>query len=252
MTDLRTVRSLAPTPAHLDGAWSETTLASIIASPPEADARPVRPARRHGRRLLAGLVGAAVVTGGAAAGVAALDGVPDVVPSTIRDFIDRPDVESGLGQLDDPRLVASFPTAHAVMAVWVGTTSTGKVCYAMTDPLGTYDGDGPPTREQLEYGCGGMIVARDGHTITEMRTVRDLGGFMRDGSDPMVYGVGPAGAVRVHVVGRNVDVTLPLRAESHGFGTTLPGSRHTPYLDLTFIAEDGTVVDRERWVAPIG
>ena len=68
--------------------------------------------------------GAAVASGGAV----------DVVRDAILDFSNQPNTSgNGLGELEDPELVAQFQSSDGVFAFWVATSSTGKVCYAMSD-----------------------------------------------------------------------------------------------------------------------
>ncbi len=80
-----------------------------------------------------------------------------------------------------------------------------------------------------------------------------LGGFFKDDAGPLLYGVSPyPDAVAVHVRGDGVDRTLPLQADSHGYGAALPEATDADAVTLTFLDEAGAELGSTRWVAPVG
>ncbi|WP_436699619.1 hypothetical protein [Nocardioides sp. BYT-33-1] len=248
MTD--PLSALAPTPLPLDPEWSEVTLARILAEDRTAVAHAARVRRRRARRRTAIGLGLAFSTIGAATAVA-IGGPTEVVSSAIEDFARQPNTTgNGLGELHEPALVARFDTGHGVFAFWVATSSTGKVCFAMSD--GAWDGTGTPTRKELEYGCGGVIWAGDDVPPQELTSPAQLGGFFKD-SEPLVYGISPyPGTVRVRVQGVGVDRTLPVRADSLGYGSALPEASGAAEVTLTFLDAAGRVLGTEVRVAPVG
>lgn len=56
----------------------------------------------------------------------------------------------------------------------------------------------------------------------------------------------------MHVRGDGVDRTLPLRADSHGYGAALPEAADADAVTLTFLDDAGTELGSTRWVAPAG
>jgi hypothetical protein len=242
-----TLTALAPTPEPFDPAWSHETLTSIL-----ADARPqaARP-RRSGRRLAA-LVAAGVVVVSAGTAVA-VGGPVDAVRGAIEDFSKQPNTTgNGLGVLHDPELVAQFETPNGLFSFWVATSSTGKICYASSD--GEWNGQGVPRKDQIEYGCGGEVYTGPGQSDSAPLTVPEqLGGFFKDTDGPIVYGISPYDdAVRVRVRGQGIDRTLPLRADSHGYGAAVPEAADAPQVTFTFLDVAGHVLGTRSFVAPIG
>jgi hypothetical protein len=247
MTKLSTITALAPSPEPLDRAWSEATLAGILST-----TRAAAPRRRKApRRLLAGVAVAALSLGTATA--VAVGGPTDVVKQLLTDFGEQPNTSGNdIGELHDPALVAQFRTETGVLAVWIATSSSGAVCYAMSN--GQWDGQGTPRPDQVgDYGCGGMIWAGPGRPLEEMTRPDQLGGFFKDFDGPLIYGVSPyADAVSVRIQGAGVDRTLPVRADSHGYGAALPEAADIPAVTLTFLGVDGRVLGSKRLVAPVG
>ncbi|MFL6156041.1 MAG: hypothetical protein ACJ72D_08125 [Marmoricola sp.] len=244
-TPSSTLTALAPAPEPFDPAWSSATLTSIL-----ADTTPAARVRRPRRLAALVVTGAVVVTAGTAA---AVGGPGDVVRNAIEDFSRQPNTTAnGLGRLDDPELVAKFDTPKGVFALWIATSSTGKICYAMSDA--TWDGRGTPTKAELSYGCGGEVVSNtDGTTPTELTDVTQLGGFFKDDEGPLLYGVAPyAAATQVRVAGADFTRTLPVRADSHGYGDALPEAAHDAGLQLTFLDAAGAVLGTAKVVAPVG
>jgi hypothetical protein len=249
------ISALAPAPLPLDPAWSEATLARILAGEGAAEdraaaARAERVRRRRARRrVVVGLVAGFTTVGTATA--VGLGDPTEVVARVIKDFAQQPNTTgNGLGVLDEPALVAQFDTGHGVFAFWVATSSSGKVCYAMSD--GIWDGTGTPTKKELEYGCGGTIWAGDDVPPQELTSPDQLGGFFKD-SEPLVYGVSPYPATTaVRVQGTGVDRTLPVRADSLGYGTALPEAAQAAEVTLTFLDVDGRALGSKVSVAPIG
>ena len=246
MTQPNTITALAPEPEPLDPAWSEATVAGIL-----ADARPTTTRRRKApRRLLVGIAAAALSLGTATA--VATGGATDVVKNVLTDFQQQPNTSGNdIGVLHDPELVAQFPIERGIFAVWIATSSEGAVCYAMSD--GQWDGEGIPTREELgDYGCGGTIWTGPDTPPGELTRPEQLGGFFKD-DEPLLYGVSPyPDAVSVRVQADGVDRTLPVRSDSHGYGAALPEAGGVPAVRLTFLDSDGAVLGTKRWVAPVG
>jgi hypothetical protein len=183
----------------------------------------------------------------------AVGGPTDVVKRAILDFGKDPNSTAhGIGPLPDPELVAQFTAENGVFAVWVATSSSGVVCYAMSD--GEWDGEGSPTKDQLSsYGCGGEIYVGPGRPPEELTRADQLGGFFKDDDGPLVYGVSPyLDAVSVSVQGTGVDRTLPVDPESHGYGAALPEAEHAATVTLTFTDAEGRVLGAKRSTAPIG
>lgn len=246
-TDL--VAALAPAPPPLDPAWSEATLARILRED-RATAQADQVRRRRARRRTAIGLGLAFSTVGTATAVA-LGDPTEVVSRVIEDFARQPNTTgNGLGELDDPELVAQFDTAHGVFAFWAATSSTGKVCYAMSD--GQWDGTGTPTEDELEYGCGGQIWVGPDMPSQELTSPEQLGGYFTD-SEPLLYGVSPwPAATHVRVRAAGVDRVLPVRADSHGYGVALPEAVGVPQVTLTFLDGQGRVLGSQVRVAPVG
>lgn len=239
------ITALAPAPEPFDPEWSQATLASIRSAEQEPAPKP----RRGRRRVLVGLAAGFLAVGTATA--VAVDGPGEVVRQVLLDFSEQPNTTgNGLGELDDPELVAQFEIEDGLFAFWIATSSTGKVCYADAD--GTWDGEGNPTKEQLSYGCGGTIWVGPGDQTAELTRPDQIGGFFKD-TEPLVYGISPyAGTVKVRVRGVGVDRTLPVRADSLGYGTALPEASRAPSVLLTFLDADGHSLGSKRSVAPIG
>jgi hypothetical protein len=250
MTTHDAITALAPTPEPLDPEWSATTLAGILADGPDP-ARAAAPWWWRTRRRAVALVAAGVVTLSAGAAVA-VGGPVEVVRDAILDFSNQPNTTgNGLGKLDDPELVAQFDIPQGVFAIWIATSSSGKVCYASSD--GVWDGVGVPTKTELEYGCGGEVLTPDAQSSEPLTRPDQLGGFFKDTDGPIVYGVSPyPDAVRVRVRGAGVDRTLPLRADSHGYGAAIPEASDADAVTLTFLDGTGRELGTRRWVAPIG
>ncbi|WP_408899442.1 hypothetical protein ACJ5H2_10160 [Nocardioides sp. R1-1] len=242
------IAALSPAPPPLDPDWAEVTLARILREDRVAQAQQRR--RRRARRRAALGLGAALSVVGTTTAVA-LGGPAEVVSSVIEDFARQPNTTgNGLGELDEPALVTQFDTDRGVFAFWVATSSTGKVCYAMSD--GTWDGTGTPTKKELEYGCGGVVWAGDDVPPQEVTSPLQLGGYFTD-SEPLVYGISPwptASQVRVQAAG--VDRTLEVRADSHGYGAALPEAAGVPQVTLTFLDAEGQVLGSQVKVAPVG
>ena len=245
-TSHSTLTALAPEPEPLDPAWSESTLAGILSTP----RRPARP-RRAPRRLVVGVAATALSLGTATA--VAGGGPTDVVRDVLTQFGEQPNTTgNGMGELTDPVLVAQFDTVNGVFAIWMATSASGMVCTASSD--GTWDGVGTPTKDDIgDYGCGGMIWAGPGKPPEELTRPDQLGGFFKDTPEPMVYGVSPfPGTVSVRVQGPGVDRTLPVRADSLGFGAALPEATDAAAVTLTFTDAAGNVLGTKRSVAPVG
>jgi len=69
----------------------------------------------------------------------------------------------------------------------------------------------------------------------------------------MVYGVSAyPDAVEVRVQGEGVDRTLPIRADSHGYGAALPEAAQARAVTLTFVDAAGQALGTRRVVAPVG
>lgn len=246
MTHDTLITALAPIPESFDPEWSARTLAEI-----RSVDRPA-PRRSRGRRPLVVGVAAGLLTLGTATAVA-VGGPEETISGLLSQFVEQPNTTgNGLGQLNDPQLVAQFRTENGLFTVWVATpTSEDGVCFAYAD--GTWDGTGSPTKDQLDYGCGGQIWVGPDLPPTELTRPDQFGGFFKDDGGPLVYGVSPyADAVTVHVQGNGVDRTLPVRAGSHGYGDALPEAGQAPAVTLTFLDADGHQLGSKRVVAPIG
>jgi hypothetical protein len=246
MTDDTLITALAPAPEAFEPEWSQQALAAIRTD----DRAPAR-RRRRGRRLA--LVGATagVLTLGTATAVA-VGGPEEVVHRLLTQFEEQPNTTgNGLGPLEDPELVALFPTKNGIFAVWVATPTTKDgVCVAYSD--GQWDGTGTPRKDELEYGCGGEVLGPD-LTPEELTRPDQVGGFFKDDLGPILYGVSPyAEATTVHVQGTGVDRTLPVRADSHGYGSAIPEADEAAAVTLTFLAADGRELGTKRIVAPVG
>lgn len=250
-TDSVTARitALSPTPLPLDPDWSEATLARILADD-RAAARTAAVRRRRARRRTAIGLGLALSAVGTTTAVA-LGGPIEVVSGAIKDFARQPNTTgNGLGELHEPELVAQFDTDHGVFAFWVASSSSGKVCYAMSD--GVWDGSGTPTKKELEYGCGGVLWVGDDVPPQELTSPEQLGGYFTD-SEPLVYGISPwPDATRVRVQAPGVDRTLPVRSDSHGYGAALPEAVGVPQVTLTFLDAGGQVLGTKVSLAPVG
>ena len=248
MTD-DTITALKPTPEPFEPTWSRTALAEILAETQGSDAVSA-PWWRSSRRRTITLVatGALALTTGAAV---AVGGPTQVVKDAIESFSHQPSTTgNGLGVLEDPALVAQFRTERGIFAAWIATSSSGKVCFASSD--GAWDGEGSPTRSELEYGCGGTIVTNDG-TLESLTRPEQLGGFFKDDAGPLLYGVSPyPDAVTAHVQGKGVDRTLPVRSDSHGYGAALPEASGADAVTVTFLDGAGRELGSTRWVAPVG
>lgn len=247
MTQDTLITALAPTPEPFDPEWSRETLAEIRSAE-----RPVPLRRRRVRRPVVIGAAAAVLTLSTATAVA-VGGPEQAISGLLDQFIEQPNTTgNGLGKLNDPQLVAQFRTENGLFTVWVATpTSADGVCYAYAD--GTWDGVGSPTKDELDYGCGGQIWVGPDAPPAELTRPDQFGGFFKDNEGPLLYGVSPyADAVAVHVQGTGVDRTLPVRADSHGYGDALPEARQAPAVTLTFLAADGHELGTKRVVAPIG
>ncbi len=244
------IAALKPTPETFDPTWSSLTLTGILADAPVPEAVSA-PSWRSGRRRTLTLVatGVLALTTGAAV---AVGGPTQVVKDAIVSFSNQPNTTgNGLGVLEDPALVARFRTERGIFAFWIATSSSGKVCYAKSD--GSWDGEGVPARGQLEYGCGGDHLSHDGERVEPLTRPDQLGGFFKDDSGPLLYGVSPyPDAVTVHVQGEGVDRTLTLREDSHGYGAALPEASGADALTLTFLDDAGVALGSTRWVAPVG
>ena len=247
------IAKLAPTPESFEPRWSRETLAAILAEGP-SPARRNHSRWRATRRRTAALITAGVAALGAGTAVAG-SGPLEVVKDALLDFTQQPNTSAnGLGRLHDPELVAKFRVKNGIFAFWVATSSNGQVCYADAD--GTWDGEGLPTKSQLDYGCGGVLVdSADPHQTRDLTRPEQLGGFFKDSDGPLVYGISPyPGAVSVRVQGPGVDRTLPIRADSHGFGSAIPEASRAVAITLTFLDHAGRALGPRptRWVAPVG
>jgi hypothetical protein len=247
MTEHSTITALAPDAEPLDRAWSEATLAGILST----TGGPAPRWRRAPRRLAVGL--AAGFLSVTTATAVAVGGPTDVVKQVLTEFGKQPNTSGNdIGVLHDPELVAQFQIERGTFAVWIASSSSGAVCYAMSD--GQWNGEGSPTTEELgDYGCGGTIWVGPGRPLEELTRPDQLGGFFKDSDGPLVYGVSAyADAVTVRIQGPGVDRTLPVRPDSHGYGAALPEAARIPAVTLTFLAADGHVLGSKESVAPIG
>ncbi len=251
MTQHDTITAIAPAPEPFEPQWSDTTLVRILAHEPGRTRSPAAPWWRRGRGRVTAAVAAGLVTVTAGTAVA-VGGPVEAVRDAILDFSTQPNTTgNGLGRLDDPELVAQFAIPDGIFAIWVATSSSGTVCYASSD--GVWDGRGTPTRSELEYGCGGEVLTPDARSTEPLTRPEQLGGFFKDTDGPIVYGVSPyRQAVRVRVQGTGVDRTLPLRADSHGYGAAIPEASDAAAVTLTFLDADGRELGTRRQVAPVG
>jgi hypothetical protein len=244
MTKEALITALAPAPEPFDPDWSRAMLSRIASVEPAVAPRP-----RRGRRLALVGLAAGTLSLGTVAAVAA-GGPEEVVKQVLTRFGEQPNTTgNGIGELDDPLLVAQFDTEHGVFAFWVATSSEDGVCFAVSD--GQWNGEGSPTEDQLtSYGCGGDIYVGPGRPPEELTRPDQLGGFFKD-EEPLVYGVSPyPDAVSVRVRGLGVDRTLPVRPDSHGYGAALPEAAAARALTLTFLDGNGRVLGSERSIAP--
>lgn len=246
MTQQRTydqIVALAPSREPLDPEWSAATLHRITATPQQSQWRPRA-------RLIAGGLAAGVIAATAGTAVAGI-GPAGVVKDVLIDFSRQPDTSgNGLGELHNPKLVTRFSTSRGVFAVWVATSSTGKVCDAA---VSGWDGIGVPRRSELEYGCNPMILdPNDPNRAIELTRPDQLGGFLQDDDGtPIVYGVSPyRQAVQVRVQGAGVDRKLPVRTDSHGYGAAFPDVARPVDISLTFMDAGGRVLGTKRIVVP--
>ena len=246
MTQQRTydqIVALAPPREPFDQDWSTATLRRIAATPQQSR-------WRSRARLIAGGLAAGVMAATAGTAVAGV-GPAGVVKDVLIDFSRQPDTSgSDIGKLHDPELVARFSTSRGVFAVWVATSSTGKVCDAT---VSGWDGVKTPRRSELEYGCNPMILdPSDPNRVIELTRPDQLGGFLRDDDGlPIVYGVSPyAQAVQVRVQGAGVDRKLPVRVDSQGYGAAFPEVARPVDISLTFMDAAGRVLGTKRIVVP--
>ncbi len=243
MTKDSILTALAPPREPFDPEWSQATLASILS----ADRASRR--RRGRRRVLVGLAAGFLTVTTATA--VAVGGPGEVVKQVLTDFKEQPNTSgNGLGELHDPLLVAQFETKRGLFSLWMTTSTSGGVCYALSD--GQWNGEGTPRKDQLEYGCGGQIYVGPGQPLQELTRPDQFGGFFKDDDGPIVYGVSPyPDAVSVRVQGEGVDRTLPVRADSHGYGAAVPEAAQTRALSLTFVDANGVVLGSKESVAPV-
>lgn len=241
------ISALAPVPEGLDEAWAEATLARILADAPQ-------PRRRHRRRLaLVAVAGVLTISSGTAVAAANMGSI-----GTVRDvllkFGQQPNTTgNNIGTLGTPQLVTQFRRGDGrLFAFWIATSSKGAICVAYSD--GSWDGDGVPTAKQLEYGCAGEVVdPTKVDTPIPLERPDQVGGFFKDDAEPILYGVSPyPDAVEVHVQGNGVDRTLPLRSDSHGFGSALPEATGADSLTLTFLDAAGQPLGSRTYIAPVG
>ena len=250
MTNYDTITALTPAHEPHGPEWSAATLAGILAEGPDST-RAAAPWWRRTRRRAVALLAAGMVTviGGTAV---AVGGPVEVVKDAILHFSNQPNTTgNGLGRLDDPELVAQFEIPRGIFAIWIATSSSGKVCYASSD--GIWDGEGAPTRSELEYGCGGEVLTPDAQSSEPLTRPDQLGGFFKDSDGPIIYGVSSyPDAVRVRVQGAGIDRTLPLRADSHGYGAAIPEASAAIAVTLTFLDDAGRELGSKRLIAPVG
>jgi hypothetical protein len=246
MTKDSIITALAPAQEPFDPDWSQATLSDILS----ADRREKSLRRKGRRRVLVGLAAGFLALSTATA--VAVGGPGDVVKRVLTDFGQQPSTTANdLGALHDPQLVAQFRTETGIFAFWVATSSSDDVCYAFSD--GQWNGEGSPTEDQLDYGCGGQVYAGPGRPPEELTRPDQLGGFFKDDAGPLVYGISPyPAAATVRVQGVGVDRTLAVRPDSHGYGAALPEAAQAAVVTLTFVDADGRVLGSERTVAPVG
>jgi hypothetical protein len=244
-TKVSIITALAPAPEPLDPEWSQATLAGIL-----SPMRTTTPRRSKGRRrALVGIAAAALSLGTATA--VAVGGPTDVVDHVLTQFGEQPNTSGNGLELHDPQLVAQFETERGIFALWIATGSPGEVCYALSD--GQWNGEGNPTKDQLEYGCGGQIWVGPGRPVEELTRPDQFGGFFKDDDGPMVYGVSPyPGTAEVRVQANGVDRTLPVRPDSLGYGSALPEAEQVPAVTLTFLDAAGRELGSKRSIAPVG
>lgn len=246
MTKNSTITALAPAPEPFDPLWSQATLADIVS----VDRTETSPPRKGRRRVVIGIAAGCLILSTATA--VAAGGPGEVVKAVITAFGQQPNTTANhLGVLHDPLLGAKFQTARGTFAFWVATSSSGTVCYAFSD--GQWNGKGNPTKDQLDYGCGGELYVGPGEPPQELKRPDQLGGFFKDTSGPVVYGISPyPDAVTVRVQGAGVDRELPVREDSHGYGAALPAAAQAPAVTVTFLDADGQTLGSKRLVAPVG
>jgi hypothetical protein len=243
------ITALAPVPEQLEQEWAQATLARILAD------RPAQQTRWRDRRALVAVAIAGALTVGTGTAVAAAGfGPVDAVKDALIAFGKEPNTTgNNIGTLHTPRLVAEFRRSNGeYFAFWIATSSSGAVCYAYSDV--SWNGDGIPSPNQLEYGCGGDVSdSADPDRVMPLERPEQLGGFFKDEAEPILYGVSPyPGAAAVHVHGLGVDATLPVREDSHGYGSTLPGATGADSLTLTFLDSAGLTLGTRTVVAPVG
>jgi hypothetical protein len=243
------ITALAPVPEQLDQEWAQATLARILADSPPQQAR-----WRDRRPLVALAVAGALTVGTGTAVAAAGFGPVDAVKDVLIAFGKEPNTTgNNIGTLHTPRLVAEFRRSNGEnFSFWIATSSSGAVCYAYSDA--SWDGKGIPSASQLEYGCGGDVSdSTDPDRAIPLERPDQLGGFFKDEAEPILYGVSPyADAVAVRVQGAGVEETLPVRADSHGYGSALPGATGADSLTLTFLDAAGQTLGTRTVVAPVG
>jgi hypothetical protein len=242
------ITALAPVPEELDQEWVNATLAGILADNPPLQSRWRR------RRRLAPMAVAGVLTVSTGTAVAAGGDPIGAVRDVLLAFSKEPNTTGNdIGTLGTPRLVAEFRRDNGeLFAFWIATSSSGEVCYAYSDA--NWDGEGTPTASQLEHGCAGEVSdPSDPNHVVPLERPDQLGGFFKDDGEPILYGVSPyRDAVVVRVQGSGVDRTLPLRADSLGYGSTLPGASRAESLTLTFLDSAGHTLGSKTVVAPVG
>jgi hypothetical protein len=263
------ITMLAPVSEQFDQPWANETLAQILADEPPTRSRWVV---RH-RSATVALGGVLTLTAGvgAAAATGALDPVT-TVKETLLGFAAEPQTTGNdVGTIHDPQLVAQFERSNGdVFAYWIATTSEGRFCDV--EAMGNWDGVSTPPISG--YGCPTEVLDNTNPLLKqEMQTAEEvkqllvplerpdqLGGFMKGSGnlsepegDPILYGVSPfPGAVEVQVTGVGVDQTLTVRADSLGYGVSLPGATETPSLTLNFIDSDGRTLGTKTLFAPVG
>ena len=241
------ISALAPVPEGLDEEWAEATLALVLAEAPQR--------RRRDRRRLAvvAVAGALTISTGTAVAAASMGSIGEV-RDVLLTFMEQPNTTgNNIGTLGTPELVAEFRRADGrLFALWIATSSKGAICVASSD--GSWDGEGAPTAKQLEYGCAGEVVdPTQVDTPIPLERPDQVGGFFKDEAEPILYGVSPyPDAVAVRVQGNGVNRTLPLRADSHGFGSALPEATGADSLTLTFLDAAGQPIGSRTYIAPVG
>jgi hypothetical protein len=235
------IAALAPVPESLDEEWARVALTDILAAAPR------QPRRRNRRRIAVIAVAGALTISTGTAVAAGLDSIDDVKDALLA-FSEEPNTTgNGIGTLHTPRLVAEFPRSDGrLFSFWFATTSSGKVCFAYRD-------GGPTPPSPLEYGCAVDVAdPTDPDHILRLERPDQLGGFFKD-DEPILYGVSPyAGTVQVRVQGEGVDQTLPVRADSLGYGAAMPSAAGADSLTLTFLDAAGRALGARTVVAPVG